>query len=68
MAKREQVVAEELKKQQPVEEGEKEVRSIALARVAYEQFMDDIRSYCQQARELREQSAVLQQSAYRFSG
>ncbi|MDC0760167.1 hypothetical protein POF51_05645 [Brevibacillus sp. AG] len=42
MAKREQVVAEELKKQQPVEEGEKEVRSIAPARAAYEQLMNGI--------------------------
>ncbi|WP_334073547.1 MULTISPECIES: hypothetical protein [Paenibacillus] len=62
MAKREQVVAEELKNQQLAQEAEKEVRSIAQARAAYEQFMNEIRGYCQQARELREQAAVLQRS------
>lgn len=62
MAKREQVVTTELKEQQPAQEAEKEARSIAQARAAYEQLMDEIRSYCQQARELREQAAELQQS------
>ncbi|MDC0763044.1 hypothetical protein POF51_20205 [Brevibacillus sp. AG] len=62
MAKREQVVAEELKNQQLAQGAKKEVRSIAQARAAYEQLMDDIRSYCQQARELREQAAELQQT------
>ncbi|WP_435924013.1 hypothetical protein [Paenibacillus sp. DYY-L-2] len=62
MAKREQVVVEELKNQQLAQEVEKEVRSIAQARAAYEQLMDEIRVYCQQARELREQAAELQQT------
>jgi hypothetical protein len=62
MAKREQVVAEELKNQQLAQEVEKEVGSIAQARAAYEQLMDEIRVYCQQARELREQAAELQRS------
>ncbi|MFA4134244.1 MULTISPECIES: hypothetical protein [unclassified Brevibacillus] len=62
MAKREQVVAEELKNQQLAQEVEKEVRSIAQARAAYEQLMDEIRGYCQQARELRKQAAELQQA------
>ncbi|QDS35647.1 hypothetical protein [Brevibacillus brevis] len=62
MAKCEQVVAEELKNQQLAQEGEKEVRSIAQARAAYEQLMDGIRGYCQQARELREQAEKLQRS------
>lgn len=35
---------------------------IAESQVAYEQLMDEIRGYCQQARELREQAAVLQRS------
>ncbi|MGG4394587.1 hypothetical protein ABEX25_09835 [Paenibacillus thiaminolyticus] len=60
--KREQVVAEELKNQQLSQEAEKEVRSIAQARVAYEQLMNEIHSYCQQAREIREQVAELRQS------
>lgn len=62
MAKREQVVAEELKNQQLAHEREKELQSIAQARAAYEQLMDEIRSYCQQARELREQAAELKRS------
>ncbi|BFH64638.1 hypothetical protein [Paenibacillus azoreducens] len=61
MAKHEQVVAEELKNQQLAQDAEKEVRSIAQARAAYEQLMDEIRGYCQQAKELREQAAELQQ-------
>lgn len=63
MAKREQVVAEELKNQK-IAQAEMEVRSIAQARAAYEQLMDEIRSYCRQARELREQAAVLQRSGH----
>ena len=35
---------------------------IAESQVAYEQLMDEIRGYCQQARELREQAAELQRS------
>ncbi|GFN31589.1 hypothetical protein [Paenibacillus xylaniclasticus] len=62
MAKREQLGAEGLKEQQPAQEEEKEVRSIARARAAYEQLMEEVRGYCQQAKELREQAAVLQQS------
>ncbi|RNB60247.1 hypothetical protein EDM57_02785 [Brevibacillus gelatini] len=42
MAKREQLGAEGLKEQQPAQEEEKEVRSIARARAAYEQLMDEI--------------------------
>ncbi|MGK5507068.1 hypothetical protein [Brevibacillus formosus] len=57
MAKREQVVAEELKNQQLAQGAKKEVRSIAQARAAYEQLMNEIRGYCQQAR-----AAVLQRS------
>ncbi|ASJ52142.1 hypothetical protein BP422_00400 [Brevibacillus formosus] len=62
MAKREQVVAEGLKNQKLAQEAEKEVRSIAQARAAYEQLMDEIRGYCQQARQLREQAEELQRS------
>lgn len=62
MAKREQVVAEELKNQQLAQEREKELRSIAQAHAAYEQLMDEIRGYCQQARQLLEQVAELQRS------
>ncbi|WP_019537631.1 hypothetical protein [Paenibacillus ginsengihumi] len=62
MAKREQLGAEGLKEQQPAQEEEKEVRSIARARAAYEQLMEEIRGYCQQARQLREQAAGLQRS------
>ena len=40
MAKREQLGAEGLKEQQPAQEEEKEVRSIARARAAYEQLME----------------------------
>ncbi|GIO29012.1 MULTISPECIES: hypothetical protein [Paenibacillus] len=54
-------MAEELKNQQLAQDAEKEVRSIAQARAAYEQLMDEIRGYCQQAKELREQAAELQQ-------
>lgn len=60
MAKLEQVVTEELKNQQLAQEVEKELRSIAQAGAAYEQLMDEIRGYCQQARQLREQAAELQ--------
>ncbi len=45
-----------LKNQQLAQDAEKEMRSIAKARVAYEQLMEDIRGYCQQARKLREQA------------
>lgn len=62
MAKREQVLAEEMKNQQLAQEREKELRSIAQAHAAYEQLMDEIRGYCQQARELREQATELQRS------
>ncbi|MFC7559520.1 hypothetical protein ACFQ5D_08345 [Paenibacillus farraposensis] len=62
MAKREQVVAEGLKNQKLAQEAEKEVRSIAQARAAYEQLMDEIRGYFQQARQLREQAEELQRS------
>ncbi|MNH98094.1 hypothetical protein D3C73_508100 [compost metagenome] len=62
MAKREQVGAEELKNEQLEQGEEKEVRSIAQARAVYEQLMDEIRGYCQQARGLREQVAELQRS------
>ncbi|MGW9531164.1 hypothetical protein ACWHAM_26365 [Paenibacillus terrae] len=62
MAKREQLVAEELKEQQPAQEVEKEMRSIAQAYAAYEQLMDEIRDCSQQAKELREQAAELQRS------
>ncbi|AET62182.1 hypothetical protein [Paenibacillus terrae] len=62
MTKREQVVAEDMKNQQPAQETEKEVQSIAQARVAYEQLIEEIRGYSRQARELREQAAELQQS------
>ncbi|MEK4114617.1 hypothetical protein NST44_00175 [Paenibacillus sp. FSL W8-0919] len=55
-------MAEGLKEQQPAQEAEKEVRSITQARVVYEQLMDEIRGYCQQARQLREQEAELQRS------
>lgn len=48
MAKREQEV--------------KKVGLIAQAQAEYEQLMDEIRSYCQQARGLREQVAELQRS------
>ncbi|WP_240463606.1 hypothetical protein [Paenibacillus apiarius] len=44
---------------------EQEVKQAALivqAQAACEQLMDEIRSYCQQARELREQAKKLQQS------
>ncbi|GFN31035.1 hypothetical protein PCURB6_12950 [Paenibacillus curdlanolyticus] len=47
MAKREQLGAEGLKEQQPAQEEEKEVRSIARALAAYEQLMDEIRGNCQ---------------------
>ncbi|MFB6367854.1 hypothetical protein ACFCP7_28270, partial [Paenibacillus elgii] len=40
----------------------KQVGLIAQAQAEYEQLMDEIRGYCQQVRELREQAAVLQQS------
>ncbi|MGW9531161.1 hypothetical protein ACWHAM_26350 [Paenibacillus terrae] len=62
MTKREQVVAEDMKNQQPAQETEKEVQAIAQARVAYEQLIEEIRGYSRQARELREQAAELQQS------
>ncbi|MCP3779389.1 hypothetical protein [Paenibacillus sp. MZ03-122A] len=62
MAKREQVAEEQMYEQQPAQEVEKEMRSIAQARAAYEQLMNEIHSYCQQARELREQAAELRQS------
>ncbi|MDM5280276.1 hypothetical protein HUB98_19230 [Paenibacillus barcinonensis] len=38
------------------------MRSIALGQAEYEQLMDEIHGYCQQARELREQAAALQQT------
>ncbi|MFU1794162.1 deaminase domain-containing protein [Paenibacillus azoreducens] len=62
MAKRKQVGVEELKNQQLAQGAKKEVRSIAQARAANEQLMDEIRGYCQQARELREQAVGLQRS------
>lgn len=49
MAKREQIVAEELKNQQPVQEAEKEMRSISQAHAAYEQLMNEIRNYWRQS-------------------
>ncbi|MGG0887001.1 hypothetical protein HPY28_29940 [Brevibacillus sp. HB1.2] len=39
-----------------------QVGLIAQAQAEYEQLMDDICGYCQQARELREQAAALQQT------
>ncbi|MDR4997402.1 hypothetical protein [Brevibacillus parabrevis] len=39
-----------------------QVGLIAQAQAEYDQLMDDIRGYCQQARELREQAAALQQT------
>ena len=36
---------------------EEKMGFIAEARAAYEQLMDEIRSYCQQARQLREQAS-----------
>ncbi|MCE5173143.1 hypothetical protein LQV63_28170 [Paenibacillus profundus] len=62
MAKREKVVTEELKNQQPALGEEKEVRSIAQACAIYEQLMYEIRGHCQKARELREQAKMLQES------
>ncbi|GGG03606.1 hypothetical protein [Paenibacillus aceti] len=62
MEKRVQVGAEELKNQQLAQEAEKEVRSIAQARAAYEQLIDEIHGYCEQTREFREQAAELQRS------
>ncbi|NKI20346.1 hypothetical protein HFN20_03695 [Paenibacillus dendritiformis] len=53
MAKREQVVAEAV---------EETVRSIAQAETDYEQIMVEIQNYCQQAKDLREQAAMLIQS------
>ncbi|MGG0888085.1 hypothetical protein [Brevibacillus parabrevis] len=50
MAKREQVVAEAV---------EETVRSIAQAETDYEQIMVEIQNYCQQAKDLREQAAML---------
>lgn len=41
---------------------EEKMGFIAQAQVAYEQLMDEISSYCQQARGLREQAAELQRS------
>lgn len=58
MAKSQQVV-----KAAVVEEtAEETVRSIAQAKADYEQLMDDIRDYCQQAKQLREQAAELKRS------
>ena len=62
MAKQEQVAADQVCEQQLAQEVEKETRSIAQARVAYEQLMNEIHSYCQQARELREQATELKQT------
>jgi len=56
MAKREQGVAE------AVEQVEETMRSIAHAQAEYEELMEEIRNYCQQARELREQAAELKWS------
>ena len=58
MAKREQVVAEAVK-EQTVEET---VSSIAQAQADYEQLMGEIREYCQQTKNLREQAAELRRS------
>ncbi|RJG21439.1 hypothetical protein [Paenibacillus thiaminolyticus] len=55
MAKREQVVAEAVE-EQSVEET---VRSIAQAEADYEQIMVEIQNYCQQAKDLREQAAMV---------
>ncbi|MEY8747024.1 hypothetical protein [Paenibacillus tundrae] len=41
---------------------EEKMGFIAQAQVAYEQLMDEISSYCKQARGLREQAAELQRS------
>lgn len=58
MAKREQVV-----EAAAVEEtAEETVRSIAQAQADYEQLMDEIRDYCQQAKNLRERAAELKRS------
>lgn len=46
---------------------EQEVKQVGLieqAQVAYEQLLDEIRGYCRQARELREQAAELQRSGH----
>ncbi|MEC0235045.1 hypothetical protein P4H71_11970 [Paenibacillus kribbensis] len=67
MANREQVVAEELK-EQSTSTGRKGGTVYYPSKRNNEQLMDEIRSYCQQARELREQVAVLQQLGCRFSG
>lgn len=44
------------------EQGVKQVGLIAQAQAEYEQLMDEIRSYCQQVRGLREQVVELQRS------
>lgn len=66
MAKREQVVAEELEGQQaveePAQEAEKELRSIAQARAVYEQLMDEFVVTVSKLWSLREQVADLKRS------
>jgi len=59
MAKREQVVEAEAVKEQAEEET---VRSIVQAEADYEQLMDEIRGYWQQARDLRKKAAELKMS------
>ncbi|MFB0832870.1 hypothetical protein ACEU2D_25215 [Brevibacillus laterosporus] len=59
MAKREQVVEVAAVEEQAVEET---VRSIAQAQAEYEQLMEEIRGYCQQAKDLREQAAELRRT------
>ncbi|WP_068794283.1 hypothetical protein [Brevibacillus laterosporus] len=59
MAKREQVVEVATVEEQAVEET---VRSIAQAQAEYEQLMEEIRDYCQQAKDLREQVAELRRT------
>ncbi|MCR8966148.1 hypothetical protein O0550_23685 [Brevibacillus halotolerans] len=69
MAKREQVVEVAAVEEQAVEEQavEETVRSIAQAQAEYEQLMEEIRGYCQQAKDLREQAAELRRSGRKDS-
>lgn len=58
MAKREQVVEAAVVEKM----AEETVRSIAQAQADYERLMDEIRDYCQKAKQLREQAAELKRS------
>lgn len=60
MVKREQI-AEELKKQQPAQEAEKDT-VYCTDPLSIRAVMKEIRSYCQHARKWLEQAAELQQS------